>query len=280
MPDNNIIQWWLIEEYDDRDYMLAWEMMPILEEKTNIHKKVVRTNQHRDPHGWSCSVFGMLSSIVYNTGLNITQQDIDNASQQAIDEGVIVPGRGATFIAAANFCKKWVSERYNVDLTYYRVPLGNSRINAIAKERAINVGYYTSLWFSRDTQEDGIASEKDYERGTGHLVHKYMTMLTIFPEPHIYYHNSYEGVITYNQFAVEYPDELRRNGFFMPRWYIFINLDDMENTQLQQDIQDIQEAYSLWITKNKQNIEDVEKWNYTDDVRMILFVMRARRIDS
>lgn len=56
--------------------------------------------------------------------------------------------------------------------------------------------------------------------------------------------------------------------------YIFKN-DKM--TQLEQDIQDVEKAYELWITNDKQNVEDVKAEKYTPDVKTILFVMRADR---
>lgn len=281
MQEDKTIIGWLIEDYSDDDYIASWEMMPIFETMVNRHKNVLRLNQNRTPFEYSCTTFWTMAMVAYNSWVSITKEDVDKCAQDALDAWYVIHGIGWPFNANVNFVRKWIRKHKWEEMVYWRFSLNSARFQEIAKERAIDVWYYTSNDLHKDIQQDGIVQWVHYPRRFWHLVHTYNdTLHYIDKHEQQYYHNSYHGVHKYNQFYIKRFEELKDNKFFMPFWYIMIARSELEqNTRFQQDVADVKEAYRLEITYNYEEVEDIVKWNYTQDNKTTLKIMRQRRID-
>lgn len=258
-----MIEQGLIENYDDRDFIMSWEMEFL--NKINPYQTIWEFNQrNKYIHRSSCSIFSSMWTIMYNTDKKFTQEDVEEYSSKAINDWIVVPWVGAYF----NKAVKYIAKQF--DLIYYRIDVKSDLFKKwLDNKRAFACWMYFPKEMVIDSQDDWIIQGSDFPKKQGHWI------VMIQKEWENYFINSYYWKLKYNRHKIENFEKLVDNGVIFWKAYILLDKKDIMN-QIDKDIELVEQAYELWITNNKQNVEDIKKWNYTQDVKTILFVMRAR----
>jgi len=139
----------------------------------------------------------------------------------------------------------------------------------------LDKGYHIQTWFTvnreywQDKKDDCSIDNSVKWVGQGWIGHSIYLWKN---NGKLYVIDSYKWAWC-NQYSLDLPIE-ELSKFFFRDSYIFIPKKDIM-TQLEKDTQSVELALKLWITNNQQNLVDIKKWNYTQDVKTILFVMRA-----
>lgn len=212
-----IQEWGLIEKYDSRDYFLGWENKTFIN-KFNPYQKLQEFNQMNETiHRNSCTIFGWMWSVGYNSWIKFTQHEVEKASQRAIDDWVVDPNYWATFIGAVNFLRKYCKKTYDLDLISFRIPVDSEEFkNALDNKWACMIWYRTSNTLNNDIQKNWIAEEKNYPKWNWHLVYY------IYKSNDEYVINSYKWRKKYNQFRFKYFSDLLENWVLFQYAYILI----------------------------------------------------------
>ena len=250
----------LIENYNERDFMVSWEMDFL--NKPNPYQTIWEWNQRREYiHRSSCSVFASMWVIMYNTYRTFTQEDVEKVSNEAIKDWIVKPWVGAYFNKAVDYISK------KFDLQYLRVSVKSDLFKkGLDNNWAFMCGMYFPKELLKDSQDDGIIQGDDFENNLGHAV------VQIEKEWEKIIINSYKWRIEYNQHTVENFYKLVDNGVIF--WYAYILLDKKENME---DIKSVEYGIEKWITKDETILEDVKKWNYTQDVKEVIRISRVHQ---
>ena len=212
-----IIEWWLIEKYWKKDWLLWWEFN-FLKYK-NPHKNLNEYNQLSDrTHRNSCTIFWTMASVWYNCWIDFTQDEVEKASIQAINEGVVDPNVWAYFVDAVDFVRNYINKNYHKELISFRVPTNSQDFKDwLDNGWSFAIGYRTSWDLLNDTEKDWVARESDYPKGGGHLVYY------VAKEGDEYVVNSYVWLREYNQFRFDKFADLLNNSVLFPFAYILLN---------------------------------------------------------
>ena len=268
----------LKEKYDNRDYMLSWDSQHFLDLKNPyFHVKLEEYSQIKNKkYRNCCTIFWLMASIWYNCWIHFTQEEIEKASDKAIDAWVVDEETWAYFVDAVNFCRKYSKEYYNKKLVSFRIGLESEAFQLwLDNGRAFWIWYQSSKELRLDTEYDWIATKKEYPMWTGHLVY-YIAKIDDYYVVNSYYENR-----KYNQFKFLHFKELLNTLFFFKFWYIIMEEKNIiQNHQYNKDVNDVKEALELGITNDKTILEDILRGNYTLMVRIVLFIMRSRKIKN
>lgn len=265
----------LIEEYSSKDFLLNWESGHFVDIQNPYNREYNEYNQNKEPHLNSCTAFAFMWNVQINSWLNFTQDEVEIASLKAIEKWVIDPDRWAVYYKTANFIRKYIKKKYDLRLKQFRTETGSEPFRKGLKNWwAFCIWYRSSEEMFNDRAENWIVEWTNYPTPWWHLVYAFMEnwQLTFI--------NSYKWVLDYNKFYIENFEELVKNWVIMKYSYILLPTKDiMENKQLQKDIDDIELAKEKWLINSEQEVKDVKDWNYTQDVKTTLKVVRGKRID-
>lgn len=268
-------EWWLIEKYDDRDFLIGDDSENTLLSKKNPYQLKQEFDQSlRTEDRMSCAIFSKMAGLIwYNTGQVLTQEDVQEASTQAIQEGVVDPAVGAWFIDAINFIRRLAKEKYDKDLVQYRLPItGRKFAQWLANWWAFVLGYYSSIEMRRDSEADWIVNGTDFPKWGGHAVYYF------YKDGNEYVVNSYSTKRKYNTFRIEHIDQLIKNDVMFDFVYTLVPKEIMAvDKQYQKDLADIERARNIGITNDDQVVIDMRRWNYTQKVQTILISIRTAR---
>jgi len=255
-----MIEQWLIENYDERDFIVSGEMDFL--NQVNPYRTIWERNQRAEYiHRSSCGVFSSMGVIMYNTYREFSQEYVETISLSAINDWIVVPGIGANFQNVV----KYVCKRF--DLIYNRVAVNSQTFKkALDNKRAFMVWMYFSKEMVIDSQDDGIIQWENFDKSMGHWI------VMIEKEWEDYFINSYKDRLKYNRHKIENFDKLVENGIIFGYAYI---LYDKENNM--EDIKSVEYAIEKWITKDESILEDVKKWNYTQDVKEVIRISRVHQ---
>ena len=211
-----IQEWGLIEKYWEQDWLL-WGEYNFLKYK-NPYRNLNEYNQLSDTiHRNSCTIFGSMASVGYNCWIDFTQDEVEKASQRAIDDWVVDPNAWATFVWATDFVRKYCNRLYSMDLISYRVPINWEQFKEwLDNGWSFTIWYRTSRDLLDDTEKDWVAWEGDYPKGGGHLVYY------VSKENNDYVVNSYVWLRKYNQFRFDKFSDLVKNAVMFSFAYVLI----------------------------------------------------------
>ena len=157
----------------------------------------------------------------------------------------------------------------------YRVKLGTEQFKRVLnKWYSIHTGYKGNDAYNED-KADWVLDKNEF----GTLTYWHSIRITKKKNKYVV-DNYYQGKDWQeddNVYEINDIKQLVDNWVYFDYGYIYIFENDIMN-QHEKDIRTVRQAMKGGITKNPNNIEDVEKGNYTVDVRIILIVMRAIKL--
>jgi len=275
----NKTEWvsWVIDDIpQSTDYIVWIEWWEKLLDTKNPYKQLIEFNQNKGIHKWSCTIFACIWMVNYNTWLSFKQTDVEKWSKYFIDKWIIKPGKGAYISRVVDEFRRILRDVYKEDVIYLTIPIKSDLFEkALNNWWSFEIGYRTSKEKLRDTQEDWIEDNCEYPKVWWHAVwiRKVGWELEVV--------NSYKWILKYNRY--KFKEGLKQLRCEVDKWIYFPYariIMKKENIQPNPDIRLVEEAIERWITKDKQLLEDIKKWNYTWKVQTVLMIMRAMKQTS
>ena len=268
-----------IEKYNEQDYMLAGselDLSKIKDLEKNFWDYKITYCQAKINNSM-CTIIAwcwILSNIFwYKFTKEILLQLVEEAKQDPTHP--FEDGKGWRIYLAVDLVRKYWNKTYpeNKVITY--------RINNNSEEfwKLLKKGYMLQTWFkgNREFTKDKYDNckidrvEKVENPTYWHSIYFVLDKWKV----KLFTIDSY-NCLKCNEYEVENFVKLLDNNAYFKYSYVFIPKQNIMN-QLQ-DIQDIQLALELWITKNNKNLEDIKKWKYTTDVKAILYAVRSYKL--
>lgn len=282
MERNEIEHWYFgsIEKYNDQDYLLVWSELNLenIEPlKKNFWDFQITYCQAKINNSM-CTIIawcGILSNIFwYKFTKEILLQLVELAKQNK--EHPFEDWKGWWVYLAVDLVRNYWNKTHpeNKVITY--------RINNNSKDfwELLKKGYMLQTWFrwnrkfSADKYDNcKIDRVEKVENPTyWHSIYFVLDKWKV----KLFTIDSY-NCLKCNEYEIDKFQELLKNNVYFKYSYVFIPKNNLM-TQLQKDIQDIELALELWLTHNTQNLIDIKKWKYTQDVKAVLYAVRSYRL--
>ncbi len=264
---------WTVEKYNKQDYF-AWELnLNLIKNQTNnFFKNKIAYNQALLWNNSICTIIAWIWILSNYFDKVYTKEEIFKIVDIARTETPpFVDWKGWRLYKAVDLNRQtWNKQNPDNQIITYKVDTFSDLFYDLLKK-----GYHLQTWFSVDRQ---YRQDKKDDCSINWSV-KGSWLWSIGHSVYIGIDNNKTYVIdSYkwawcNKYSLDLPKkELQK--FFFSSSYAFIP-KNMMMTQLEKDISSVEQAIKLWITNNQQNLIDIKKWNYTQDVKTILFVMRS-----
>jgi len=268
---------WAIDKSNNLDYKLVWSELDIeqfKEQVNNYFKNKIAYNQYYINNSM-CTIIAWLWILSNYFNYTFSKEEMLEIIELARKETPpFVDGKGWYVYKWVDLVRRYWNER-NPDkqiITY--------RIDTFWEEfyKLMNKGYHIQTWFSVNREywndkKDNCAIDNSINWvDKGSIWHSIYLWIDNWKT---YVIDSYKWAWC-NQYSLELPIEELKTMFFNNS-YVYIPKKNIM-TQLEKDIDIIEKWYNKWWTKNYQNVENIKKWNYTQDVKTILLI--ERRIEA
>jgi len=267
---------WTIEKYNEQDYF-AWEIdLSLVKENTNNYfKNNIAYNQKLLWNNYICTIIAWIWILSNYFNKTYTKEEIFNIVDLARKENPPFNDKWWWWLYKAVDLNRQIWNKANPDnqiITYKVNTFGQSFMEYLDK------GYHIQTWFTVNREywldkKDNCSIDRSIKwSGQGWIGH---SVYLWKDNGKLYVIDSYKWAWC-NQYSLDLPiEELKK--FFFRNSYIFIPKKNIMS-QLEKDIQTIKEALDLKLTYNQQNLVDIKKWNYTQDVKLFLWVMREHKL--
>lgn len=170
----------------------------------------------------------------------------------------------------AHLVMRYWNKKSDEKVNMYTVCVGSQLFRKLLKK-----GYHCEVWFrgnrlfTKDKHDNCAIDtvEKVNNPTYGHAVYLW------YKDWKVYTIDSY-NCYSCNVYEVSNFNKLIKNRVYFKYAYFFIPKKNIM-TPLQKDIELVEKAYKEWITHNYDNVKNIRKGIYTQDVKTILIVMRA-----
>ena len=255
---------WAIEIYSQNDY-LAGEL-DIPKARENFWDKQIQFNQKElDKYGCIYHAWYWAVNDNYNWEMNHTK-NLKELEKIKYNYGYIDWVWMYLYKGVDMIRNWWNKKRPDNQIITYRVEIWSEKFyEVLAKWYSVHTGFKGNKKLNKDKLDwvlDGVEfgsltyghSIRDSEKEKLFRIDNYN-----YKENNIYEVKDIKGLV--------------KNWVNFKYWYIYIFKNDMK-TQLEKDIQSVEEALELWITNNEQELIDVKKGNYTESNKTTIKVMR------
>ncbi len=260
---------WAIEVYSENDY-LAWEI-EIPKARESFWKNEDQFNQKLvDRYG--CVYHSWYGALNDNCNKKLwwieDLKELEKVKYEYWYKDVF----WMALYRWADMIRHWWNKNNPDDpIISYRVEIGTEKYaEALEKEYSIHTWYKWNAEYNADRNDWVLDSFEFWPFTYWHAIRDTKK------EEKLIRVDNYIGAKILNQYEVKEIKKLAESWVNFRFWYIYIFKNDIMD-QLKRDAEDVQEALKLWITNNEQNLVEVKKWNYTQDVKTILMIMRSRK---
>ena len=241
----------------------AWD---INTPKANSSKKLVMYDQS----SWSCVIYTICRSFTYNTGIDLTKDEIESVKIHAKDRGYWKDKEWMTFKDGCQALREWLRENKNIEMTYIRTLIWSDEYNSYIN----NLWYMGMIWwamtdkFISDFKVDGIINaiyswleKKKYYHAWSHYDEK-KNEVDNYPSKFGSNNQRYNGNIW----------EFISKWYYF--WYIYIPLADVEVIKPVWEYRNL--AWKSVIENPDRLIEVIRTWSPDEAVASIEIIVNRK----
>lgn len=123
-----LIKGWLLISQEDKRRPTLEEMTLVWESLTpNTHKTLIQYDQSKN----SCAIYGATRAFMYNSGVILTRDEIEQFSDYCVANGYREEWKGMYFKDANQALKKWILQEKGIEIEIERIPYKWARYNIL-----------------------------------------------------------------------------------------------------------------------------------------------------
>ena len=253
---------WTRERYGERDFVGS-EL-----DRENIDEPVQAVFEYNQDefkdNSYYCGAYGCFDSWSSYTWKEVPYKWRKEFIQACLSDGTIVDDSWGRLDEIVDKFTKFISKKTGFTRRYARTKTYDKDIHS--RWFVLVTWFNWNKKFKEDRQDNCIIDNIDWWTWQRwHCIWEYD------------YHtiqDNYKGRKC-NIYSVTDFDWYVNNWNHFTYWYFFYSVNNPQMGQFEQDIKDIELALELWFTNNKQELEDIRRWTYTQDNKTTLKVTRA-----